>query len=50
MLDFTKNAADDLSSSNPSQPASSVTPLSDQALLDAYSNAVIGVIDRKSVV
>jgi S1-C subfamily serine protease len=47
MLDFTRTTVDEpSSSSNPSQPASSATPLSDQALLDAYSNAVIGVIER----
>jgi S1-C subfamily serine protease len=46
MLDFTRTTADDLSSSIPSEPASSATPPNDQALLDAYSNAVIGVIER----
>ncbi len=41
MLDFTSDiAADDLSS------APDPTPANDQALLDAYSNAVIGVTDR----
>ena len=42
MLDFTRDTVDDLSSSNSSQPA----PANDRALLDAYSNAVIGVIER----
>lgn len=46
MLDFTRTTADGLSSSIPSEPASSATPPNDQALLDAYSNAVIGVIER----
>jgi S1-C subfamily serine protease len=46
MLDFTRNAVDDLSSSTPSVSAPSSTPLNDRALLDAYSNAVIGVIER----
>src|SRR6187399_814094 len=41
MLDFTSNiASDDLS------PAPEPTPANDQALLDAYSNAVIGVTER----
>src|SRR5271170_4876590 len=42
MLDFSKDTVDDLSSSRSSKPA----PANDQALLDAYSNAVIGVIER----
>src|ERR1700712_5738344 len=42
MLDFTSNIADDLQSSGASEP----TPVNDQALLDAYSNAVIGVTER----
>jgi hypothetical protein len=46
MLDFTRTAVDDLSSSTPSEPASSAAAPNDQALLDAYSNAVIGVIER----
>jgi S1-C subfamily serine protease len=46
MLDFNRTTADDLSSSIPSVLASSATPPNDQALLDAYSNAVIGVIER----
>ena len=46
MLDFTRTAVDDLSSSPPSEPALSATAPNDQALLDAYSNAVIGVIER----
>src|ERR1700749_2462122 len=46
MLDFTRTAVDDLSSSTPSEPAPGATPANDQALLDAYSNAVIGVIER----
>src|SRR6476620_2589994 len=41
MLDFTSDiASDDLS------PAPDPTPADDQALLDAYSNAVIGVTER----
>ena len=41
MLDFTSdNAGDDLS------PAPESTPANDQALLDAYSNAVIGLTER----
>src|SRR5436309_732883 len=41
MLDFTSdNAGDDLS------PAPEPTPANDQVLLDAYSNAVIGVTER----
>ena len=41
MLDFTSDiAGDDLS------PAPEPTPADDQALLDAYSNAVIGVTER----
>src|SRR6201990_2250539 len=46
MLDFTRTAVDDLSSSTPSEPPPGATPPNDQALLDAYSNAVIGVIER----
>src|ERR1700750_2066334 len=46
MLDFTRTPVDDLSSSTPSEPAPGATPPNDQALLDAYSNAVIGVIER----
>src|ERR1700710_2314846 len=42
MLDFTSDIADDLTSSG----ASELTPVNDQALLDAYSNAVIGVTER----
>ncbi len=42
MLDFTRTIVDDASSQHPPQPA----PANDQALLDAYSNAVIGVIER----
>src|ERR1700709_1325977 len=42
MLDFTSNIADDLQSSE----AIEHTPADDQALLDAYSNAVIGVTER----
>ena len=42
MLDFTSdNAGDD-----PSSRAAEHTPADDQALLDAYSNAVIGVTER----
>src|SRR3954464_2763574 len=41
MLDFTSDiSGDDLS------PAPELTPANDQALLDAYSNAVIGVTER----
>jgi len=41
MLDFSSNnAGDDLS------PAPEPTPANDQVLLDAYSNAVIGVTER----
>src|ERR1044072_3737523 len=41
MLDFSSNnAGDDLS------PAPEPTPANDQDLLDAYSNAVIGVTER----
>ncbi|MGH6751882.1 MAG: serine protease, partial [Bradyrhizobium sp.] len=42
MLDFTSDNADDASSSR----ATEHTPDNDQALLDAYSNAVIGVTER----
>lgn len=42
MLDFTSDNADDGSSSRATEHA----PDSDQALLDAYSNAVIGVTER----
>ncbi|MGH6778620.1 MAG: S1C family serine protease [Bradyrhizobium sp.] len=42
MLDFTSDAFDDGPSSQSTEP----TPASDQALLDAYSNAVIGVTER----
>ncbi|MGA2053697.1 MAG: trypsin-like peptidase domain-containing protein [Bradyrhizobium sp.] len=42
MLDFTQYGSDDLSSS----AASTATPGGDQPLLDAYSNAVIGVTER----
>jgi len=42
MLDFTRTNVGDVSSPHPPQPA----PANDQALLDAYSNAVIGVIER----
>ena len=42
MLDFTSDISDDLTSSAGPEP----TPVNDQALLDAYSNAVIGVTDR----
>src|SRR5271167_3683661 len=42
MLDFTQPASDDLT---PPQ-AGQATAASDQALLDAYSNAVIGVTER----
>jgi S1-C subfamily serine protease len=42
MLDFTRNTFDESASSQPTGPAAT----SDQALLDAYSNAVIGVTER----
>ena len=42
MLDFTHDTSD-VDSSRPTGPSAAV---SDQALLDAYSNAVIGVTDR----
>src|ERR1700755_3358339 len=42
MLDFTSDIADDVTSSG----APESTPVNDQALLDAYSNAVIGVTER----
>lgn len=42
MLDFTSDIADDGSSSR----TTAVAPDNDQALLDAYSNAVIGVTER----
>jgi len=41
MLDFTSDLSD-----GPSSPATQPTPADDQHLLDAYSNAVIGVTDR----
>src|SRR6266702_795039 len=42
MLDFTSDVADDSGSSQPAAAGST----NDQALLDAYSNAVIGVTER----
>ena len=42
MLDFTSDTLDD----GPSSQATEPTPANDQALLDAYSNAVIGVTER----
>jgi S1-C subfamily serine protease len=42
MLDFTSDIADDGLSSAATKPA----PVDDQSLLDAYSNAVIGVTER----
>ena len=42
MLDYTQNASEDLAPT-PSSPAA---PGGDQVLLDAYSNAVIGVTER----
>ena len=42
MLDFTSDIADDGASSRATERA----PDDDQALLDAYSNAVIDVTDR----
>ncbi len=46
MLDFTRDTADGYSSLDVSASAAAATPIDDQALLDAYSNAVIGVIER----
>ncbi|HEY3795559.1 MAG TPA: trypsin-like peptidase domain-containing protein, partial [Bradyrhizobium sp.] len=46
MLDFTRDTVDDLSPSSTSQNATPSTPATDQALLDAYSSAVIGVTER----
>ena len=43
MLDFTRDTIDDLSLQKQSRTAA---PANDQALLDAYSNAVIGVTER----
>src|ERR1700743_616596 len=45
MLDFTRDT-DDFSSSDAPEPASSAAPADDQALFDAYSNAVISVTER----
>jgi S1-C subfamily serine protease len=42
MLDFTSDIAAD----DPSSQATERAPINDQALLDAYSNAVIGVTER----
>jgi S1-C subfamily serine protease len=42
MLDFTREPIDNLSLQDKAQPA----PADDQALLDAYSNAVIGITER----
>src|SRR5260221_12348911 len=42
MLDFTQDNFDE----GPSSQATKQTAASDQALLDAYSNAVIGVTER----
>jgi S1-C subfamily serine protease len=42
MLDFTRDTVDNLSLQEKAQPA----PADDQALLDAYSNAVIGITER----
>jgi hypothetical protein len=42
MLDFTADSADDSLSSRTTERA----PVNDQTLLDAYSNAVIGVTER----
>jgi hypothetical protein len=44
MLDFTRDTPDDLLSLKASEPA----PPNDLALLDAYSNAVIGVTERSA--
>ncbi len=46
MLDFTRDTIDEFSSSIPPEPAASVAGADDQALLDAYSNAVISVTER----
>jgi hypothetical protein len=42
MLDISRDAIDGAPPSNTPEPA----PVNDQALLDAYSNAVIGVTER----
>jgi S1-C subfamily serine protease len=46
MLDFAKDACDDEPSSQTTEQTSEQTSANDQALLDAYSNAVIGVTER----
>src|SRR3984957_5040220 len=46
MLDFTHDARGDGSSSQAASPAAKPAAASDQALLDAYSNAVIDVTER----
>jgi S1-C subfamily serine protease len=46
MLDFAKDACDDDPSSQATEQTSEQTSTNDQALLDAYSNAVIGVTER----
>ena len=43
MLDFTQDTSDDLA---PAPSSRATPPDGDQALLDAYSNAVIGVTER----
>src|ERR1700692_4366452 len=46
MLDFTRDTPDDEPSSQATKEATKQAAVSDQALLDAYSNAVIGVTER----
>ena len=46
MLDFAKDAFDDEPSSQTTEQTAEQTSANDQALLDAYSNAVIGVTER----
>jgi S1-C subfamily serine protease len=46
MLDFTRDPPDDEPSSQATEEATTQAAVSDQALLDAYSNAVIDVTER----
>src|ERR1700692_638583 len=46
MLDFTRDTPDDEPSSQATKEATKQAAVSDQALLDAYSNAVIDVTER----
>src|ERR1700728_4731747 len=46
MLDFTQDIPGDISGGEPSSQATEPAAVSDQALLDAYSNAVISVTER----